>query len=174
MTTAESRKNEFQLLIAPGKSAVLFEKRGQPPENFDILDPLLQSLLKFLDVNVDQGTLHASGELFWDDGDAIIDDINLHNYFHFKFEFFSTKNEAYLKINQVRKAKDLILPSLDNIEIFGYEYLPNADTIKVDGNEINEKLELDRENNVLNITSSGLIDLNKNGPTWMLTWNNLS
>uniref|UniRef100_A0A914CJR4 Glycoside hydrolase family 31 TIM barrel domain-containing protein n=1 Tax=Acrobeloides nanus TaxID=290746 RepID=A0A914CJR4_9BILA len=47
------------------------------------------------------------------------------------------------------------------------------DTIKLDDREINEKLELDRGNNILNITSTQLIDLNKSGPVWMLTWNNL-
>ena len=84
----------------------------------------------------------------------------MHNYYHFEFEFFSSRDEAYLKITRVREAQNLPLPTLDNIEIFGYELIPNADTIKLDGREINEKLELDRGNNILNITSTHLIDLN--------------
>uniref|UniRef100_A0A914CFN9 P-type domain-containing protein n=1 Tax=Acrobeloides nanus TaxID=290746 RepID=A0A914CFN9_9BILA len=54
-----------------------------------------------------------------------------------------------------------------------FQLLIAPDTIQLDGRGINEKLELDRENHILNITSMHLIDLNKNGPVWMLTWNNL-
>jgi hypothetical protein len=158
----------------------------------------LKTLLNSPHLDYDNGreNLIASGELYWDDGDSIINDINLHNYYHFEFEFFASRDKAYLKITRLREAENLPLPTLDNIEIFGYEFIPNADTMKLDGIEINatidklrksnETLEmeleineelgletLDSEDHSMNITSTHLIDLNKNGPVWMLTWNNL-
>uniref|UniRef100_A0A914DF41 Alpha-glucosidase n=1 Tax=Acrobeloides nanus TaxID=290746 RepID=A0A914DF41_9BILA len=70
--------------------------------------------------------------------------------------------------------QNLILPTLDNIEIFGYAYSPNIATAKLNGNPVQIlSSSYSPFTQVLNISSPALIDLNKNRPNWILTWNNV-
>uniref|UniRef100_A0A914EEK4 Glycosyl hydrolase family 31 C-terminal domain-containing protein n=1 Tax=Acrobeloides nanus TaxID=290746 RepID=A0A914EEK4_9BILA len=141
MTLTATRKNDFQLLIAPVKTS-------ESPE-----------------------TLFAKGELFWDDGDSDFEDIEKHNFYHFLFEFYASKNNATLEILKKRDTKNLPLPPITNLEIFGYNYEPKADSLKLNDQEV---LDADiTPTSILNIVSSSLIDLNENRSKWVLTWDNL-
>uniref|UniRef100_A0A914E020 Uncharacterized protein n=1 Tax=Acrobeloides nanus TaxID=290746 RepID=A0A914E020_9BILA len=115
------------------------------------------------------------GELYWDDGDSVINNITTYNYYHFQFNFNVQATSAIFNITMDKKATNLPLKSLDNIEIFGYPYTPNLSTAKLNGNPITINTQTSSYSpftKVLNITTTNFIDLNNNGPTWILTWNN--
>lgn len=64
---------------------------------------------------------------------------------------------------------------MDNVEIFGYPFQPNFTSITLNEKPIKLDTQFstyDSSTQVLNITAAGLINLNNNGPTWLLTWNN--
>uniref|UniRef100_A0A914E8N9 Uncharacterized protein n=1 Tax=Acrobeloides nanus TaxID=290746 RepID=A0A914E8N9_9BILA len=131
-------------------------------------------LLVALDANS-----QASGELYWDDGESLIpnDDYSQHNYHHFLYNFTVNNQSATLTITQDRIGTNLPLNTLDNIEILGYSYQPNLKSATLNGSPVSINTQLSSWSpftKVLNITTSGLIDLNKNGPIWTLSWQNLN
>uniref|UniRef100_A0A7E4ZV58 F5/8 type C domain-containing protein n=1 Tax=Panagrellus redivivus TaxID=6233 RepID=A0A7E4ZV58_PANRE len=141
LTTAAARQNQFELVIG------------------SLNDP--------------SGTGSATGELYWDDGEAWIDlgAIEQHDYFHFTFKFTYTKASATLKITAERNATALTLPTLNNIEVFGYPYTPDPSQLYVNGQQVTvDKLTYSPFTKVANITSNGLVDLNKGTAT--LQWKN--
>jgi hypothetical protein len=48
--------------------------------------------------------MFAKGELYWDDGESIINNVDDHNWYHFEFEFLVDKVKAELVINRKRQA----------------------------------------------------------------------
>lgn len=70
----------------------------------------------------------------------------------------------------------MTLPTLDTIEIFGYNNKPDFTTATLDG----EKLPIEigntsysQANKILKINTLNLIDLNKGGPKWIVSWANV-
>uniref|UniRef100_A0A914ECA2 P-type domain-containing protein n=1 Tax=Acrobeloides nanus TaxID=290746 RepID=A0A914ECA2_9BILA len=146
VTTVATRLNEFQLLVALANGS-------------------------------DSNTFVSSGELYWDDGDTIVDDFSTHNYHHILYSFTVNKASATLNITKAKTATGLSLPSLDNIEIFGYPYQPNLKTATLNGNPLTINTATSSYSaftQVLNITTSNLIDLNMNSQTLLVTWQNLA
>lgn len=45
----------------------------------------------------------AHGELFWDDGETVVTNINTYNYNHYEFNFSATNNKATLNITQTKQ-----------------------------------------------------------------------
>uniref|UniRef100_A0A7E4W746 P-type domain-containing protein n=1 Tax=Panagrellus redivivus TaxID=6233 RepID=A0A7E4W746_PANRE len=141
LTTAASRLNQFELVIASD--------------------------------NDNSGSGKASGELYWDDGDTWIPigDIEKHNFFHFKFDFTYNSGGGFLNITSDHTATGITLPSLNNIEVFGYQYHPDQSQVYVNGQQVTiDSLTYSPFTKVVNITSNGLIDLNKGSAT--LQWKN--
>uniref|UniRef100_A0A914Z803 Uncharacterized protein n=1 Tax=Panagrolaimus superbus TaxID=310955 RepID=A0A914Z803_9BILA len=114
----------------------------------------------------------ANGELFWDDGDSIPpNDLSKHNFHSFTFSFNGSSENSSLQITQTKIATNLTLPSLENIEIFGYSWNPDFSTATINGNAVNITAlsTYNATTQIVNITASGLINLNIGGPTWKLT-----
>uniref|UniRef100_A0AC34FVT4 P-type domain-containing protein n=1 Tax=Panagrolaimus sp. ES5 TaxID=591445 RepID=A0AC34FVT4_9BILA len=114
----------------------------------------------------------ANGELYWDDGDSIpTDDLSKHNFHSFTFRFDGTSENSSLLITQTKTATNVTLPPLENIEIFGYSWTPDISSATINGNAINITAlsTYNSTTQVLNITATGLINLNNGGPTWKLT-----
>jgi alpha-glucosidase (family GH31 glycosyl hydrolase) len=117
----------------------------------------------------------ASGELYWDDGETNINDIANYNYYHFTYNFYVNSNTATLNITMDRSATNLTLTYLDNIEIFGYPYTPSLASAKLNGQPANIDMSGSTYNSTtqfLSILTANFINLNQNGPTWILTWSN--
>uniref|UniRef100_A0A7E4VGI2 Maltase n=1 Tax=Panagrellus redivivus TaxID=6233 RepID=A0A7E4VGI2_PANRE len=124
---------------------------------------------------VDAGTGSAHGELYWDDGETWIPigAIEQHNYYRFAFDFSFTTASATLKITALNTATGITLPPLNNIEVFGYPYIPDMNQFYVNGQQVKiDSLTYSPFTKVANITSNGLIDLNKGTVT--LSWKNKS
>jgi hypothetical protein len=47
---------------------------------------------------------HATGELFWDDGESLVDDLDNYNYYRWTFDYSQTTRDAQLAVRQVRMA----------------------------------------------------------------------
>uniref|UniRef100_A0A914EDP5 P-type domain-containing protein n=1 Tax=Acrobeloides nanus TaxID=290746 RepID=A0A914EDP5_9BILA len=50
----------------------------------------------------------ATGELYWDDGETIVEDFGTHNYYHFLYKFTLNQNTAMLNITRDRNAEKKI------------------------------------------------------------------
>ena len=64
---------------------------------------------------------------------------------------------------------------MDNIEILGYQYTPDLSTVKLNDQPVAIDMEhslYDSQTKILNITTTGLIDLNS-GTKFLLSWNHL-
>uniref|UniRef100_A0A914EEX1 P-type domain-containing protein n=1 Tax=Acrobeloides nanus TaxID=290746 RepID=A0A914EEX1_9BILA len=123
-------------------------------------------------LETEKGT-SAHGELYWDDGESIIDDFATYNYHHWEFTFTLSKSRAVLNITQTRTATDLPVPTMDNIEILGYQYTPDLSTVKLNDQPVAIDMKhslYDSQTKILNITTMGLINLNS-GRKFLLSWN---
>ncbi|WKX94053.1 hypothetical protein Q1695_011367 [Nippostrongylus brasiliensis] len=101
MTTTESRKKPFELLIAPSVS-----------DN------------------------SASGFMYWDDGEVIVDSFDKHNYYHWTFKYTADDYGASLSIKMEHRANSLEIPTLDLLEIFNYRYEPDLSSFTRNGNQV--------------------------------------
>jgi alpha-glucosidase (family GH31 glycosyl hydrolase) len=173
-------KSGQQTLTAPPDYLIPVFVRGghilprQRPSTTTVASRLNElQLLVALDTNN-----QASGELYWDDGESIVpnDDISQHNYYHFLYNFTVNQQSATLKITRNNTAMNLQLKTLDNIEIFGYQYQPTLSGATLNGKPVSINTLTSSYSpftKVLNITTTGLIDLNNNGPVWTLSWPNV-
>uniref|UniRef100_A0A914Q7A3 P-type domain-containing protein n=1 Tax=Panagrolaimus davidi TaxID=227884 RepID=A0A914Q7A3_9BILA len=137
-TTVLARKNRFEVVIGLNNDAV-------------------------------NGHSIANGELYWDDGDSIPPaDLSMHNFYSFIFSFDATSQNATFIITKTKTATNLSLPAVENIEIFGYQWTPDFSTATLNGNstDITTLSTYNSTSQILNITASGLINLNNGGPTW--------
>lgn len=48
--------------------------------------------------------LKANGQLYWDDGESIIDNFNTYPYYHWSFDFTLTDTAATLYITTINQA----------------------------------------------------------------------
>uniref|UniRef100_F1KSW9 Maltase-glucoamylase n=1 Tax=Ascaris suum TaxID=6253 RepID=F1KSW9_ASCSU len=94
---------------------------------FEILIPL--------DYDEDGTPKRASGKLYWDDGESIVEDISSYSYSSWQFDFILTDEKATLYITPLNKAAKIVLPSLDIIDVIGYNYYPDLHKATLNGRE---------------------------------------
>jgi alpha-glucosidase (family GH31 glycosyl hydrolase) len=122
--------------------------------------------------HAEDGTATASGELYWDDGEAWVETINTHNFYHFTYDFQYTSAIGTLTIKQTKAATGITLPFLDNIEIFGYPSLPDMKTFNLNGSPVSAPAsDYSPFSQIFNITGSNFININT-GKQWILQWKN--
>ena len=51
-----------------------------------------------------QTSLTASGELYWDEGETIVDNIETYNNYHFEYSFLASNATGTLTINMTKQA----------------------------------------------------------------------
>jgi len=139
LTTVDSRKNPFGLVIGIGQNV--------------------------------HGNGKASGQLYWDDGESWVDDIQSYNYHYFTFDMTVTSSSSSLVITKVKSGKDITMTTLDNIEILGHNLTPDTSIFYMNGKEVHPDVNYSASTQIMNITQSGLIDWNS-GSSWTLQWKN--
>ncbi|VDM50767.1 unnamed protein product [Toxocara canis] len=105
----------------------------------------------------------ASGQLYWDDGERIPQNLASHPFYNFKFSFSATNDGCTLRIVTIKQA-ELWIPSMDVIEIFGYEFEPDFTTAKLNGESAKVDLKKSRwnqERKLVHIEGPGLIGLQR-------------
>ncbi|KAI1711649.1 glycosyl hydrolases family 31 domain-containing protein [Ditylenchus destructor] len=123
-------------------------------------------------------TLQAKGELYWDDGESLVENFATYNYLHFEYYATVTDKNMELKINCSRgyNAPDKVkVSSLNTIEMLGYPFPPKWNTAKINGQPLpigSDKATYLADKKVLKIDAPAFIDLNNNGPIWTITWEN--
>ena len=66
----------------------------------------------------------------------------------------------------------IVLPTLDNIEIFGYPSLPDLKSFNINGSPVDAPTsDYSPFSQIMNITATNFIDLNT-GDSWILQWKN--
>ncbi|KAH7684466.1 Protein AAGR-2 [Aphelenchoides avenae] len=148
VTTSAARLNEFQLLVALEHSS---------------------------------GVSTAFGELYWDDGESVVTDFDRHDFYHFTFNVTVDHKQTTIVIHadRVPTQSALILPRLGELEFFGYDARPNLGVATLNGDHVHVNLHYvtyDASDKVLRMAllqgTADLINLNKGGPTWTLSWVN--
>ncbi|OZC08404.1 glycosyl hydrolase, family 31 [Onchocerca flexuosa] len=118
------------------------------------------------------GSGKSSGMLYWDDGESIVEDFKSYNYFHWLFEFVLSSDRATLYITPNHTAVGLIVPTLDVVDIIGYQYLPKLSEMWLNGIPIkidNQKSYYDNSKNRLLIVKKNLLNI-ANGEKQTLSW----
>uniref|UniRef100_A0A914ZM23 P-type domain-containing protein n=1 Tax=Parascaris univalens TaxID=6257 RepID=A0A914ZM23_PARUN len=113
----------------------------------------------------------AGGQLYWDDGESVVQNFTSHRFYHFSFSFSSTTTKSTLEIIVLRPA-DFRIPSLNVIEIFGSDLEPDFATFKLnDGPTAIDlsKSYWDRKRNLTHIEGVLLVDLQSSVHD-ILTW----
>ncbi|CAJ0565183.1 unnamed protein product, partial [Mesorhabditis spiculigera] len=104
----------------------------------------------------------STGELYYDDGESLSDDILSNPHFYFNFSYSATDGQATVNIG-CSSPMELTLPTLDVIEIFGYAYTPDYTSFYWNGNKLNVNVQTSSYNalrRILTLRTVGLIDLN--------------
>ncbi|KAL3074589.1 hypothetical protein niasHT_034926 [Heterodera trifolii] len=117
--------------------------------------------------------LVAVGEMFWDDGETIVDDFGNHSYYRFEFSTTATHNWTTIVVNRTHNSSEDPLPSLDQIVILGHNFTPNLDTATLNGIPIKLSADFVPEKGALKVESARLIRLDDaNTAVWTLSWQN--
>uniref|UniRef100_A0A8R1XWR3 P-type domain-containing protein n=1 Tax=Onchocerca volvulus TaxID=6282 RepID=A0A8R1XWR3_ONCVO len=118
------------------------------------------------------GSGKSSGMLYWDDGESIVEDFKSYNYFHCLFEFVLSSDRATLYITPNHTAVGLVVPTLDVVDIIGYQYHPSLSEMWLNGIPIkidNQKSYYDSSKNRLLIVKKNLLNI-ANGEKQTLSW----
>ncbi|VDN04852.1 unnamed protein product [Thelazia callipaeda] len=104
----------------------------------------------------------STGQLYWDDGESIVQNFSTYNYFHWFFEFVISADKATLYITQKHTAKDLVVPPIDVIDVIGYHYHPQLNEVSLNQKRIkvnSHRSYYDSLKNQLLIVKTGLVNL---------------
>ncbi|CAJ0932247.1 unnamed protein product, partial [Mesorhabditis belari] len=119
------------------------------------------------------GTHTANGEMFWDDGITIADDITTLDYHRFQFKFFDAPTSGSLTIERTNKANNVPLPTLDEIIVCGYSNTPDLTAFTINGKQVNVNMQTSSYSpftQILTIKTNNLIDLTT-AETILVKWN---
>ncbi|XGW11778.1 hypothetical protein V3C99_012895 [Haemonchus contortus] len=122
--------------------------------------------------NVSSDRNTATGFLYWDDGESVVESFGTHDYYHWSFEYHADNQGAYLSVRTEHLTKSLTIPTIDTLEIFNYNYYPDFSSFKLNG----KKVDIDTQNShydnikgILYITTKNLVNVSS-GDLANLTW----
>ncbi|VDL71286.1 unnamed protein product [Nippostrongylus brasiliensis] len=131
-----------------------------------------QSRQNPLEVLITVGSSSQSmGELYWDAGDDLFDSIDKHKRSHWAFSYSSTTSKATFS-GSFDGDRSVAIPTLDVIEILGYEYYPVLTSFYLNGAKINVNAQTSSYNPIshrLFISTKNFISLSA-GSSFVLTW----
>ncbi|CAI4232795.1 unnamed protein product [Auanema sp. JU1783] len=87
--------------------------------------------------NIEGDEYAAQGQLIWDDGETIQNDIDEADYWDIQYNFEATSDSSTFNYSPKRVSKTVSLPTLDVIEIFNHPAPPLYNTFKLNGVAIN-------------------------------------
>ncbi|XGW25367.1 hypothetical protein V3C99_006640 [Haemonchus contortus] len=114
----------------------------------------------------------SAGELYWDAGDDLFDDIAIHKRHHWSFLYTSSYDTSTLSGKCFGCDSSVQIPTLDVIEILGYDFYPIFTTFTLNGAKVNidtqasSYMPLSRR---LYISTKNLIPLAKSN-SFVLSW----
>uniref|UniRef100_A0AC34QMP2 P-type domain-containing protein n=1 Tax=Panagrolaimus sp. JU765 TaxID=591449 RepID=A0AC34QMP2_9BILA len=170
------QKNGNQTFAAPWTSLIPVFIRGGYilPRQASALTTVLARKNRFeLIIALDKNN-SANGELYWDDGESIPpNDLTNHNFYHFTYNFTANNAMGSLTIIKTKIASGITLPSLENIEIFGYPFYPNFKQITLNGKPLTlDGSDYSPFSKVVSMTAKQMIDLNSGDSKLVLQWQN--
>ncbi|KAH7717644.1 Protein AAGR-2, partial [Aphelenchoides avenae] len=119
----------------------------------------------------------AKGELFWDDGETIVDDFATHVFWHFLYNVVVTKEATNVVITSNIRPKNpatLELPTLG--EFFNYGFRPNLRKATLNGKPLKvdvQKSTYSPLSNLVRVVTPGLVDFNSGDRVWNISWPNI-
>lgn len=122
-------------------------------------------------VTVSAASNQSQGELYWDAGDDLFDSLDTHKRQHWIFIYSSTASAANFSLH-CDCDKSVSIPTLDVIEILGYDYFPSFTSFYLNGQKINVNVQTSSYSQVsrrLFISTKRLIDLQM-ATDFTLTW----
>jgi len=149
VTTADTRKNHFQLVVACN--------------------------MQVAPINKAFGEFYWDDGESWVDVES---DFAAVDYYHFNYTFTYSAAKAVLDINLLRiPKKRLTLPAIDQIEVFGYQQSATLRSVQVNGQEAQLSLQESSyvgATKVLRLSRSdkGFVQLNDHLSKWSVTWKN--
>uniref|UniRef100_A0A183CCT4 P-type domain-containing protein n=1 Tax=Globodera pallida TaxID=36090 RepID=A0A183CCT4_GLOPA len=121
-------------------------------------------------------TMVATGELFWDDGETIVDDFAAHPYYHIQFSVKATHSATTIVANRTHSSSKEPLPSLEQIVILGHHFTPKLGTATLNGIPVTLDPALSEfvpEKGALTVQCADLIKLDDLAhDVWTLSWHN--
>uniref|UniRef100_F1KPW3 Maltase n=1 Tax=Ascaris suum TaxID=6253 RepID=F1KPW3_ASCSU len=113
------------------------------------------------------GTDEASGTLFWDDGESPITP-NCCSVYQFKLRVSATSTEFTV----TGYSANITIPSLNVIDILGYDRTPNFETAVVNGipRSLSECASYDSTKQIVSINCTNLLDISSVGKS--ISWSN--
>uniref|UniRef100_A0A183CCT5 Glyco_hydro_32N domain-containing protein n=1 Tax=Globodera pallida TaxID=36090 RepID=A0A183CCT5_GLOPA len=121
-------------------------------------------------------TMVATGELFWDDGETIVDDFAAHPYYHIQFSVKATHSATTIVANRTHSSSKEPLPSLEQIVILGHHFTPKLGTATLNGIPVTLDPALSKfvpEKGALTVQCADLIKLDDPAhDVWTLSWHN--
>ncbi|KAH7678416.1 Protein AAGR-2 [Aphelenchoides avenae] len=121
----------------------------------------------------------ATGELLWDDGEALVDDFVSHEYWHFLYNVVVTKEATNVVVTATKWPKNpaaLKLPTLGEIEFFDYGFRPNLRKATLNGKPLKVDVQKSTYSPILKIVrvvTPGLVDFNTGDRVWNISWPNI-
>ncbi|CAJ0930918.1 unnamed protein product, partial [Mesorhabditis belari] len=121
-------------------------------------------------VTVGQNSI-SEGELYYDDGVTQFDSIDQNPHFSFNFTYSYSRTAASLNARWSTSISNYTLPTLDIIDIVGYDYTPDFNSFYLNGKRININIQTSSYSPFtrrLFISTKNLIDMNAESTT--LAW----
>ncbi|PAV80118.1 hypothetical protein WR25_02992 [Diploscapter pachys] len=118
----------------------------------------------------------SNGELYYDAGDDLVDDIESHKRHHWLFSFTYTSTSAVFS-GLCEKCSDVDIPPLSIIEALGYPATPDFNSFILNGNKVNINVQLSSYSAItkrLFINTPKLIGLRTIASPFTLKWNHSS
>lgn len=122
-----------------------------------------------MNYDINTGTVKRSaGKLYFDDGESIVPDFDIYNYFLWEFTFEVTDTTANLTIIPTRSGSNLAVPHLDTLEVVGYNYQMTGTSVKINGVDTSVNVQ-QGDNNVLALSKTNMVDLST-GQKYGIIW----
>ncbi|KAI6242258.1 P-type domain-containing protein [Aphelenchoides fujianensis] len=124
----------------------------------------------------------ASGTLYWDDGESLIDFDSASGsgeYYQFDFNFSYTNIVAQLNITMVKSPTNrLTLPPIEEIEVFGYIESASIKSVTVNGAPAQLSAKESFYSGITNVlrlkrSDTGFVQLNDHLDQWTIEWHNI-
>uniref|UniRef100_A0A0M3IRK4 P-type domain-containing protein n=1 Tax=Ascaris lumbricoides TaxID=6252 RepID=A0A0M3IRK4_ASCLU len=114
----------------------------------------------------------ANGKMYWDDGESIVDDFNIHSYIELDVNF-TTGITSRLVLTKVKWGIGANVPYIERINFFGYDAIPLLGTIRRESGALHLSSETtaDHATERFDLVARGIFDFDNDNQV-IITWQN--